>query len=189
MLSSSRAALTPCSVSQPWHRLDCSSVPTPRNAHVASSAPVSCCSRLCGTCSICAVRGSRPDVANAVLRLGRRVSRNWSVVQDEAMHRLYCYLYHTRGLGLWLVFSPGGLSLVGFSDADHANDPENTARSTSAGVFFIRSAGGALMPIEWFSRTQTATARSTPEAEIVSLVELVFSAGLPMARTATSLPI
>ena len=36
------------------------------------------------------------------------------------------------------------------------------------------------MPIEWFSRTQTATARSTPEAEIVSLAELVFSAALPL---------
>ena len=30
------------------------------------------------------------------------------------------------------------------------------------------------------SRTQTATARSTPEAEIVSLAELVFTAGLPL---------
>ena len=96
------------------------------------------------------------------------------------MHRLYCYLYHTRGLGLWLVFSPGALAILGYSDADHSNDPENTDKSTSAGVLFIRSAGGHLMPIEWFSRTQTATARSTPEAEIVSLAELVFSTGLPL---------
>ena len=36
------------------------------------------------------------------------------------------------------------------------------------------------MPIEWFSRTQTATARSTPEAEIVSLAELTFSAAIPL---------
>ena len=74
----------------------------------------------------------------------------------------------------------GALAILGYSDADHANDPENTARSTSAGVLYIRSAGGHLMPIEWFSRTQTVTARSTPEAEIVSLAELVFSAGLPL---------
>ena len=65
------------------------------------------------------------------------------------MHRLYCYLYHTRDLGLWLVFSPGALAILGFSDADHANDPESPARST-------------------------------PEAEIGSLAELVFSAGLPL---------
>jgi hypothetical protein len=127
-----------------------------------------------------AVRGSRPDIANAVLRLGRRVSRGWSVVQDEAMHRLYAYLHGTRNLGIWLVFSPGRLALLGYSDADHANDPENTERSTSAGVLFVRSSGGALMPLEWFSRTQTATARSTAEAEVVSLAELVFSAGLPL---------
>merc|ERR1712138_325150 len=109
-----------------------------------------------------------------------RAGRGDAPSRANGVSKCVCYLYYTRDLGLWLVFSPGALAILGFSDADHANDPENTARSTSAGVLFVRSAGGALMSIEWFSRTQTATARSTPEAEVVSLAELTFSAGLPL---------
>ena len=90
-----------------------------------------------------ASRGSRPDVAQALLRLQRRI-HGWSDAEDEALHRIYAYIFWTRDVGAWLLVDCDPRArdvrrLLCWPDADHGNDPAATTRSTSAGAVSIAS--------------------------------------------------
>ena len=63
-------------------------------------------------------------------------------------------------------------------DADFAGSREDT-RSTSGG--FLALAGeNTFFPLVWVSKKQTATSKSTAEAELVSLSLSLFEEGIPM---------
>ena len=62
-----------------------------------------------------------------------------------------------------LQYRPDGENLLGYSDADWANDMDDR-RSTTSNVFTM--SGGA---ISWLSQKQTTIALSTAEAEYVAL--------------------
>ena len=55
------------------------------------------------------------------------------------------------------------LEIIGFSDADWANDMDDR-HSTTGNIF--QMAGG---PVSWFSQKQTTVALSTAEAEYIAL--------------------
>lgn len=55
-----------------------------------------------------------------------------------------------------------------FVDADHVGDKFATTKSTT-GAATILAGPRSWCPLDWHSRTQQATTRSTPEAEVVAL--------------------
>lgn len=83
--------------------------------------------------------------------------RHWSGIK-----RILRYLKGTLGYGLKYT-SDGGESLTGFADADWAGDLD-TRCSTSGYLFQIGNA-----PVSWSSKRQKTVARSSAEAEYVSL--------------------
>ena len=107
---------------------------------------------------------TRPDIAHAVSvasRTSQPTEAHWN-----ALKRVLRYLKGTRDIGItfrWEEFP----ELVGYSDADYANDVE-TRRSTSG--YCIMYGGG---PIAWRCQRQPIVTLSTTEAEYVSGCEMV----------------
>ena len=64
-----------------------------------------------------------------------------------------------------------------YTDSDHCSGIEHT-KSTS-GILMAIEGPSSFYPISWASRRQTATSRSTTEAETIALASGVFSEGLP----------
>ena len=103
---------------------------------------------------------TRPDISAAVSALSQHMSNpssdHWSGVK-----RVFRYLKGTIDYGL--VFSAGDGVLHGYCDADWAGDIDNR-RSTSGYVFRIGDA-----TVSWSCQKQKTVARSSTEAEYVSL--------------------
>ena len=104
---------------------------------------------------------TRPDIAAAVSILSTFMSdpskEHWTGIK-----RLLRYIKGTLNFGLKFR-AHGDEELYGYSDANWAGDVD-TRRSTSGYVFKIADS-----TISWSSRTQATVAKSTTEAEYVSL--------------------
>lgn len=103
---------------------------------------------------------TRPDIAYAVGVVSRfmeaPVKEHWATVKQ-----ILRYLKGTLGHGC--TFRAGrGDTLVGFSDSDHAGDP-NDRKSTTGLVFFL---GDSV--ITWSSQKQKIVAMSSCEAEYIA---------------------
>ena len=129
--------------------------------------------------SLWLARLSRPDVMKPLSDLTRRVTC-WSTADDKRLYRLMCYLHSTpeRSITHTMGDKPESLKLSLYTDADHASDVEH-AQSTS-GMLLCLEGERTFWPLAWASKKQTATSRSTTEAEVISLAHGVFSEGLPM---------
>lgn len=109
--------------------------------------------------------GSRPDLAFAVGMLSQFLA-NPAMTHWQAMRRLFRYIKATEDWGLlYEGGSSEALTLMAFSDADWAGDPDSR-RSISSFVFLL--AGCA---ISWSSKRQPTVALSSTEAEYKSLTE------------------
>lgn len=104
---------------------------------------------------------SRPDVAFAVQVLGRYLQASGPEHMSAAKRRLR-YLKGTRDRGIKYGGKGNDLTLVGYSDSDHAGD-KDTRKSTTGYVFVLN--GG---PVSWGSRLQDTVAASTSEAEYMA---------------------
>ena len=81
------------------------------------------------------------------------------------------YLKRTPSDGIsFAAGSNYGLELIGFADADWAGDAD-TCRSRGGYVFLL--AGGS---VSWHSKLQATVARSSTEAEFMSLADAVSEA-------------
>ena len=69
------------------------------------------------------------------------------------------------------------LKLLLFVDADFAGSDDNM-KSTSGGLLVL-AGPNTWFPLMWLCKRQSRTARSTTEAEIVSLAMSLFSEALP----------
>ena len=126
------------------------------------------------------VRGTRLDLAFATGVMGRHVSK-WNKEDDRRLHRVMCYLEGTIGHGLVIIMKVGdttNLDLELFLDADHAGDLL-TRKSTSGAVAGFYSSGN-LATLDYFSKLQSGTAGSTPEAEYVATCLSMKRIGLPL---------
>lgn len=107
---------------------------------------------------------TRPDLAHAVSvasRTAEPTEAHW-----RALKRILRYTKGTKDMGIgfrWEKFP----KLIGYSDADHANDLA-TRRSTTG--YCIMFCGG---PIAWRCQKQSIVTLSTTEAEYVSGCDLV----------------
>ena len=99
---------------------------------------------------------TRPDIAFAVAMLSQYSdcagAEHWTAVK-----RLLRYLKGSANLGI--TFGGGDLTLVAFSDADHANDEET--RRSRTGIVFMMNSGC----VSWQSQKQSMIATSTCQAE------------------------
>ena len=104
---------------------------------------------------------TRPDISAAVGALSQFMT-NPSETHWTGVKRILRYLRGTSNYGL--VYDGSGYNeLYGFSDADWAGDV-NTRRSTSG---YVNKFGNST--ITWCSRRQATVAKSSTEAEYVSL--------------------
>ncbi|XP_071580530.1 uncharacterized protein [Temnothorax nylanderi] len=83
---------------------------------------------------------------------------------DLAFIRVLRYLNNTKNLGI-MFKQPTGESIVGFVDADYANDQEEGKSYTG---YVFKYGGG---PISWESKKQRCTSMSSTESEYVAMSE------------------
>ena len=114
-------------------------------------------------------RATRPDISHSVAVVSRYNSSP-TVAHFSAVKRILRYLKGT--INLSLQYKVTGQEIIGYSDADWANDLNNR-HSTTGNVFVM--AGGA---ISWLSQKQPTVALSTSEAEYMSLGSLKKLYGL-----------
>ena len=122
----------------------------------------------------------RLDLNWVMNTISRQVTK-WTVLQDRQICRLYGYLMATVELELHSTVFPGDLGnvkLEGYPDADLAG-AFDSARSTSGGFVGLAGDAGTSVPLEWYSKRQTATSHSTTEAELVSASKMLREHLLP----------
>ena len=105
---------------------------------------------------------TRPDLASAVGILSKYLSRP-SNEHWKGAKRVLRYIKGTINYGLIFDGRSTRCSLIGYSDADWANDVD-TRRSTSGYVFQINGS-----TISWSSKRQYCVTRSSTEGEYVAL--------------------
>ena len=103
----------------------------------------------------------------------------WTKNQDKQLFRLICYLDSTSHYRLSAKIGdpPEKLKLLLFVDADLSGDPEDT--KSRSGGYLVLAGPNTWFPICWISRKQTATSRSTTEAEVVALAVCLFAEAIP----------
>ena len=140
---------TPLEPGRQFYKINENDVPFDRNIYQQA---IGCLTYV----SVC----TRPDIAVAVSVLSQFMSQpsedHWSGVK-----RIFRYIKGTLNYGL--KFAGSDLTLKGYSDADWAGDPD-TRRSTSGYLFKIGDAS-----VSWSSKRQATVAKSSTEAEYVSL--------------------
>jgi hypothetical protein len=127
------------------------------------------------------MRGCRLDTGVGVSRLSRRQTV-WSILEDEALHRMYRYLYATLGIGLWFIVDADDVAKLTtecFVDSDHAGDRTVTARSTT-GYAITMTGMQSWATINWSVKMQGSTARSSGEAESSALSDATFTGATPV---------
>ena len=122
-------------------------------------------------------RLSRPDLLKPLSDLTRRVTC-WTRADDKRLYRLMNYLKATPNLTLVnrIGDKAEDLKLNLYTDADHASEAEH-AQSTS-GCLLTLEGPNSWYPLTWLSKKQSATARSTTEAEMISLCTGIFGDAL-----------
>ena len=121
----------------------------------------------------------RPDLMKSISDLTRRITK-WSKGDDRKLYRLMCYLKQTANFHLegHINDDASSLRLCLYTDADHASGSQDT-KSTS-GMYLTLEGPNSFWPLCWGSKRQGATARSTCEAEMISLDSGAFGEGVPM---------
>lgn len=106
----------------------------------------------------------RPDIAHPVNVCARYLDK-YNDTHCQAVKRIMRYLKGTSNLGISYRRGGSNLDLVGYSDADFANDLE-TRRSTTGYVFELANG-----PITWCSQRQKTVMLSTTTAEYIAASE------------------
>ena len=124
-------------------------------------------------------RLARLDLMKGISDLTRKIT-TWSRADDRRLYRLMSYLKGTSNYMLegHIRDDPSALHLSLYADAGHASGIEDV-KSTS-GMFLTLEGPDSFWPLCWGSKRQGATARSTCEAEIISLDSGVFGEAVPM---------
>lgn len=103
---------------------------------------------------------SRPDIMYAVSLVSRFLN-NYNNDHWNAVKKIFKYLNATKNFGLCYKQTEKN-ELIGYSDADYANDVE-TRRSVTGYVFILNGAA-----VTWCSQRQQSVALSTTEAEFMA---------------------
>ena len=123
-------------------------------------------------------RLARPDIQKPIGDMATHIQQ-WSVNDDKRMYRLLCYINSTKDHKLVgrVGDDAAKLKLRLYVDADFAGEHED-ARSTNGG-YLVLVGPNTWFPLQWVTKKQTSTSRSTTESEVVSLAYSLFSEALP----------
>ena len=126
-------------------------------------------------------RLARPDLLRVVTWLATMV-QSWTQACDAYLYRAMCYLERTKNAMLLghVRDAPEHVFVELFADADYCRDDEHT-HSTTGGWLQLPGPRTSF-PLAWLSKKQTATCRSTTEAETVALSYVLFEEGLPLVE-------
>ena len=126
-------------------------------------------------------RLARPDLLRVVTWLATMV-QSWTQACDAYLYRAMCYLECTKNAMLLghVRDAPEHVFVELFADADYCGDDEHTHSTT--GGWLQLSGPRTSFPLAWLSKKQTATCRSTTEAETVALSYVLFEEGLPLVE-------
>ena len=138
------------------------------------------------------LKHSRIDIGNAVRELTKCLKSPTMAAYKE-MLRVIKFVLDTEWMGLKIspTIFKGQLEwrLVGFSDSDWANDPDNR-KSVMAFILFLNG-----VPIMWRSKQASIVALSSSEAEYIALselakeiifvVQILLSIGIPVQTPIT----
>ncbi|XP_071632817.1 uncharacterized protein [Temnothorax longispinosus] len=104
---------------------------------------------------------SRPDIAYAVNTVAKFLNKH-NETHWRTVKQIFAYLNGSRDLGI--IYSSGGkeTNLVGYCDANYADDPE--MRCSTSGYAFNFANG----LVTWSSQRQRMVTLSTTEAEYVA---------------------
>ena len=124
-------------------------------------------------------RLARPDLIRPVCKLATKIQK-WSRNDDRRLKRMMEYMNSTINQKLrgFICDSADDLELWLFADADLAGDPDSS-RSSSGG-YLVLIGPKSWFPLSWIFHKQTATSRSTTEAESVSLANGLSLEAFPM---------
>ena len=115
---------------------------------------------------------TRYDIAYPVARLAQYSSRPTRGSMKGA-DKVLQYLLSTQDFKLTGVFSPKGNTFDYYSDSDHAGDMPITTYSHTGTVLIMNN-----VPIQWRSKKQPKTSRSSAEAEVYALSDTLADARL-----------
>lgn len=134
------------------------------------------------------MKNSRPDICCAV-GLVSTDCESWSKASDAKLSRIFGYLRrHGDLVLLWVAQKHHAASdylLRTQSGSDHAGGPK-TRRSRSGWIAFISTRDEtSMMLIDWASKRQGATARSSTEAEVTAVNDCTTRTGFWMLTCLT----
>lgn len=133
-------------------------------------------------CLLYIARGTRGDLSFAVARLGRGVA-HWTKRHDRMLERVMRYLWSTREYALVGRANHrdfANLHLRCWFDADHAGDPAHSKSVTGYALWICGPSTSML--IDWCSRLQTSTGKSTPEVELVAGADALTRCAWPIQQ-------
>jgi histone deacetylase 1/2 len=110
---------------------------------------------------------TRPEISYSVNKvcqfLSSPLEEHW-----KAVKRILRYLQGTLHHGLLIkpASTSEHMSLVGFCDADWASDPDDRRSTSGACIYFGQNL------VSWWAKKQTLVARSSAEAEYISLAQV-----------------
>jgi hypothetical protein len=122
----------------------------------------------------------RLDCIYTINHLSKFVSK-WNKLCDKQMCHLFSYLQNSAKTKMVASVDTRDLKelrIEAYPDADLAGN-FTTAKSTSGGFLAVTGPHGTFMPLEWFSKRQTATSHSTTEAEMVAMSKILRESLVP----------
>ena len=122
----------------------------------------------------------RLDCIYTINHLAQFVSK-WNPLCDKQLCYLFSYLHNSSSTQLVAEVDRrdlGDVRIEAYPDADLAGNFAS-ARSTSGGFLALTGPNGTFVPLEWFSKRQTATSHSTTEAEMVAMSKILRECVVP----------
>ncbi len=122
----------------------------------------------------------RLDIAYTINFLSKYVTK-WNKLCDKQLTHLFAYLQNHSTTKLVAEVDRRDieeLRIEAFPDADLAGSFD-TSKSTSGGFLALTGPNGTFVPLEWFSKRQTATSHSTSEAEMVAMSKILRECLVP----------
>jgi hypothetical protein len=110
-----------------------------------------------------------------------KFTTKWNSLCDKQLCHLFSYLQNSKATLLIGTIDKrdfGSLRIEAYPDADLAGNFA-TSKSTSGGFLALTGPNGTFMPLEWFSKRQTATSHSTSEAEMIAMSKMLRESLVP----------
>ena len=128
-------------------------------------------------CAFSGCQGWRDRIYSFITtRLASRVTP-WTRFEDRQLFRCISYINCTRDFILKGEFDPKEEPILDIYTGADFGSCQHTSKSTS-GLWMQITTGGCAFPVFWQAKKQGSVARSTTEAEVISMASGMFSEAL-----------